>query len=456
MADGTLTLQTRRRVLGALGPLLAAGPLAACGGQAQPSGSQTQAVPTAVKPTGTVEFWHQWSTRTPVLRGYLDQFERESGVKMVDQEFTSLGAQGGDRTKIVSSIIAGTVPDCLMIFKNMIALVVPAKVLLGLNQYVARDKIDLKQFVDAEIKARTFSGELISLPNGAVSGAALFFHKAHLRQIGANPDRPPATWSQLEDLAVRLTVGQGDGAERLGINPTGSFLTWFYNNGGRMYSDDGRRVAFDTPEARDTLQWLIQLGRRQSATGPLFETTGINSRPLFYQGKLSTYVGGDILMGLMQADPAGKTVDWGIAPLPHNDRNPQAKLSVPVQIGTGYSVTTGGRNREGAWALAKFLSGSDAQCGFMTKDQGRTAALKRCNLNAPGDASAAAAFSIFSRQMESGVAVPFTPGDDTAVAALEKYAQEAVLGKTSPDTAIRTAAQEAQVALDDGWQQWRT
>lgn len=43
-----------------------------------------------------------------------------------------------------------------------------------------------------------------------------------------------------------------------------------------------------------------------------------------------------------------------------------------------------------------------------------------------------------------------------ARAALEKRAADAIHGRTSAAAAIRTAAQEAQQALDEGWQQWRT
>ena len=42
----------------------------------------------------TIEFWQGWSTRTPQLRAYLDQFERENpGTKVQDSEFADMGGR---------------------------------------------------------------------------------------------------------------------------------------------------------------------------------------------------------------------------------------------------------------------------------------------------------------------------------------------------------------------------
>lgn len=50
--------------------------LAACG--APTRCAPTNSAPAATKPQGTVAFWHNWTTRGPLLRGYFDQFEREN------------------------------------------------------------------------------------------------------------------------------------------------------------------------------------------------------------------------------------------------------------------------------------------------------------------------------------------------------------------------------------------
>lgn len=432
---------TRRRFVSGAGALLAA-----CGGGQQPALTNTAPAPSA--PTGAIEFWQGWSTRTPQLRVYLDQFEKEHpGTKVLDQEVAQLGG----RPKMVASMIAGTVPDGLMVFKDMYPLVVPAKLMAGLNKYVARDKVNLQQFGDADVKDRTFGGELVALPSasGVTSGTFLYWNKELFQQAGLNPEQPPRTWTELEQHATRLTQG----TDRIGVNPGGRFLSWLYVNGGKLYSDDGKKVAFDSPEARDTLRYLAGLVQKQGGGGELLETTGTNTRSMFYHGRQAMFLEIDLLPSLLRVDAVGQQVNWGIVELPANDKNSRAKYTIPTRGNHGYGVTTGAKNPEGAWALAKFLTLGDAQCGFMVKEQGRVSTLRRCNTDP--EVQKKPEFVVFSRVINSVVSVPFNPGDDKVVAALEKHAQQAVLGQTSPDAAIQAAAQEGQFELDEGWKSWR-
>ena len=62
---------------------------------------------------------------------------------------------------------------------------------------------------------------------------------------------------------------------------------------------------------------------------------------------------------------------------------------------------------------------------------------------------------MFSKAVDSVVSLPFSPGDDAAIAALEKHATSAALGKTSRTPPMIAAVQEAQNALDEGWKTWR-
>jgi maltose-binding protein MalE len=161
----------------------------------------------------------------------------------------------------------------------------------------------------------------------------------------------------------------------------------------------------------------------------------------------------DNFPSVLAADALGKQIDWGITTLPVNDKNSKAKFQIPSRGNHGYGVTAGAKNPEGAWALTKFLTLSDAQCSFMTKDQGRFSTLKRCNTTP--DLLKRPEFQVFSKAVDSVVSLPFSPGDDAAIAALEKYGTDAVLGRTGIDAAIASAVRDAQNALDEGWKQWR-
>lgn len=220
-------------------------------------------------------------------------------------------------------------------------------------------------------------------------------------------------------------------------------------NGGRLSTADGRKVDFGSREGHETLEWMVQLVRRTGGPPPA-AFTGRNG---FFQGKLSMFHEIDLFPGRLRADAAGKNLDWGIATLPLNDRNPRSKLAAPSSIGHGYGIPTAAKNPESAWSLIKFLTLSDAQCGFVTRDQGRVSVLKRCNTDPQAQPSPE--FAVFTKQLESMVPVAYSPGESAAGAAVNKWVNEALAGKISVDEALTQAAREAQLALDEGWQQWR-
>jgi multiple sugar transport system substrate-binding protein len=391
----------------------------------------------------------------------LDPFMKDYAGVVVEP--TTFAAAGG-REKITAAVLAGTPPDCLHLQRDQYPQLIPAKAVVPLDKYMARDKVDPKIFVEADMKARTVNGEIYSLPSiSGTGGLSLYWNKAwnkaHFRQAGLEPNKPPQTWSEVETYAQRLTVGQGDAAERLGIDHVlsrstvagdyGRFASWLYANGGNLLSTDGKKVAFDSKEGAETLNWMIQVGRRQGGAATLLKYTG---RQAFFDGRLAMFPEQDLLPSLARIDANAKDMDWGVAPLPINDRNPKAKLRIPTTGGHGYSVMTASKNPEGAWQLTKYLTSSDAQCIFMTREQGRVAPLKKCSTDP--EMQKRPEFQVFSKLLSAVEALPFVP-DILWLQPLQQHIQDAVLGKTSPDVALRTAAQEAQNAIDQSWQQWR-
>lgn len=143
-----------------------------------PAGQARQGPPPPGKATGTVEFWQGWQTRTPLLRASLDQFEKATpGVKVVDTEMLTFGGANGGREKVMATVLAGTAPDCLMLFKEMYPALSKVKGVADLNRFMTRDKLDPKLFIEADLKDRTVSGQLMALPagNGAgTNGNSLF------------------------------------------------------------------------------------------------------------------------------------------------------------------------------------------------------------------------------------------------------------------------------------------
>src|SRR5437762_1976186 len=98
---------------------------------------------------------------------------------------------------------------------------------------------------------------------------AMYSTRAMLREAGADPDRPPRTFPELDELAGRLTRCDARGRiERAGflpnVPPWWTYL-WLILFGGRLYDPAGGaggRALIDAPECIRALQWAGATARR--------------------------------------------------------------------------------------------------------------------------------------------------------------------------------------------------
>ena len=434
---------SRRRIVAGGAALASAGVLAACGAAATP----TEVAPAATKPQGTVQFWHNWTTRTPLLRTYLDQFERENpGVKVEDTDVSGMGG----RAKVPAAILGGTVPDALHLFVDMIPALAPSKALKGLGPYATRDKVNLKDFYDAEVQARTVDGQFIAMPVVVAANAHfVYWNKDRFRRAGLDPERGPKTWGEALDFAVKLNVR---GTPQLGLDigmPPGAdvfgnqFIRALYHNGGRFFSDDGKKVAFGGPEGVEALEWLQQIVSRQGTYAEIQPNAGSNG---FYRGDVAMIVQQDNFGSQIRTNDLSKNMAWGAALLPVNERNAKAKVQTPAIGGHGYGIPQGAKNVETAWSMIKYVTYGDGACGFLTKDQGRFSPLKKCA--EIGEVKSQPEFKVFQAGAQAGVFVPNTNANAPIVTILRDAILSVYEGKSAPKPALEDAARTAQVELD--------
>ncbi len=440
----------RRAALARTSSLGMAGILAAACGAGAGQRGQGPVAPAASKPQGTVTFWHNWTTRGPLLRTYLDQIEHDNpGLKIEDTEM----ANSGGRVKAAVSLASGAPPDCLHVFNDMLPQLVPARLMRDLKPLMARDKVDPKLFYDAELAVYTFANTLITLPATVAANAQfVWWNKDLFRRAGLDPEQGPRTWSQAQEMALKLTRREGDGFTQLGFDPGvppaeslggNEFIRWLYHNGGTVWSDDARKVTFNSPAGIETLEWLQQTVTRQGSYAAAREVSRITG---FLKGTVAMLVGPDNTGSQLMTNPQGQSIAWGVSLLPINDRNAKAKVQTPAVAGHGYGVPRDAKNVEGGWLLTKTLTATNIACSFITKEQLRFSPLRQCAEIA--EVKDRPEFKVFTAAVQAGVNVPPTSAS-VAIAALLAKATTAVLsGQNSAKDALDNAAREAQVELD--------
>jgi ABC-type glycerol-3-phosphate transport system substrate-binding protein len=187
--------------------------------------------------------------------------------------------------------------------------------------------------------------------------------------------KPPATWEELETMAVKMTErDEKGGFKSMGFIPKHGD-SWLYmygwQAGGQFMTPDGKRCTLNHPRIEYALDWLTklydQLGGAENVE--TFEKS-------FQQGALDPFITGKVAMKIdgvwRMADLAfyGRDLNLGAAPPPI----PASELAAgkkPISWvgGFAYAIPSTAREKEGAWELIRFLASQRAHEIRMSYEQ---------------------------------------------------------------------------------------
>ncbi len=402
-----------------------------------------------------ITFWHVWDgARLPLIDRLVADFEAKNPDIKVQAELVS---QQGLMEKYLTAIAGGTPPDVIQVNASFFPAFADRGALVSLEPYIVRDGLDPSAvFYASEYDAFVWDGQAYGLPLD-VSGSYLYFwDKDQFAEAGLDPERPPRTWDELEEFAKKLTVKNPDGSfERIGFHAAAvsnsPFLVWLYLNSGRMYSDDIKEVRFDGAEGIEAMEWIVGLADRLyggynnilpylgDATDNGWHVTG-----LFYTGKVASHISGVWHFAQLAANAPNK--NYGVAVLPHNGDNPDAKLCQPVSGGWSYAIPVGAKNPDAAWKFIKYATAEEGSLNFFLAQQ-RPSASPVVNAD-PRFASDNPHWSAVLETLANREFVPVIPIHPQILAVIKEMTELAIRGRMSPADAVNWGAQEVQRLLD--------
>jgi multiple sugar transport system substrate-binding protein len=227
--------------------------------------------------------------------------------------------------------------------------------LLPVDDLIARDAIDTKQWYPAAVKMMDVEGSTYALPLWShPSIVGLYFNQDLLEASGVGP--PDATWTtdQLASAAQQVTKVSGRTFEQMGYMPA----TQFFNGlsqvvpsfGGQVISDDGKKVTLDTPEAKAAIQWLADLFVTKKVAPP----PGTQDIAQL----MASSKGGMMAGGYWNRWSAEATWEfkWGMAPM---SKGPAGTNGAMLQT-DAFVINKSTEFADQAWEFAKFASSKDA------------------------------------------------------------------------------------------------
>jgi multiple sugar transport system substrate-binding protein len=266
--------------------------------------------------------------------------------------------------KLQALLAAGTAPDVFKVTGSLYADYAVAGALQDVTDRLKRDALLGKPdyFIQPfEQQRSTYKGKWYGIGSTAQE-QLLYYNVEVLKGAGVAP--PPVdsaqawSWTDFQQYARRLTVRQGDQAERLGAHyPTGTYGVAVVSNGGRIIDPQTLRYALDGPEAVEAIQKVADLTLKDRVSATAAEQQGGTDLQHLASGKYAMFVSGN--WQLLDLAPLGFKYGAGVLP--------RLKRPATTMTSSTTSVWKATKKPEAAWQLFRFLNTDDYQLPLVKK-----------------------------------------------------------------------------------------
>ena len=366
---------SRRSFLKSSATLLGAGVLAACAPPqaAAPAQPAAGAAPTAAPAASGAEggpvpaLLRSGSGEEDFFNKAIDLFEKKNPSTKVNRIFVPGGADYN--TKLDLMIAAGDPPAIYAPFSDRGYRYYADKGLSQpLDDFVARDKLDLSDFHPDGMKGCRWEGKLSALPLD-LWPHVLFYNKTLFKEAGAKDlttDWNDASWNTdgYLELARKLTKRNGDQVTQFGSDAYFNYWASGWIFGGDFLPPDtyetGRVTEFagDTdPRVAASVQWAADLMLKEKVAPSPAQAQQVQAGApsLFMSGKVAMSIGN---IGSLSNFAKIDSFEWGVAPPPNPPGGAKRHLHVWIDF---WSMIKGVKNLDGAWELMKFMVSPEAQ-----------------------------------------------------------------------------------------------
>ncbi len=305
--------------------------------------------------TVEIEYWqYTFAQRVQAIDELIKRFEAANPtikVKHVNVPYDDF------RLKIAAAIPAGQGPDVVQLFYGWLQDYLKAKLLQPLPADLFNTAEIERDFFPL-VKEMSVGGQYYGLPT-AVRSLALFWNKKLFQEAGLDPTKPPGSLGELVEVAKKLTKRDAGGnllQAGIALDPAGQDHQWIREvlirqMGGQPYSEDGRKVAYDSEAGAKAVAWYTDLVAKERVSEFGFLTDAVTA---FKSGKAGLTIDGSFRLGAFDGQSG---LDYGVAELPALDGKRSNFASYWVN---GITPKATGAKKEAAAKFLKFITTPEA------------------------------------------------------------------------------------------------
>lgn len=373
-------------------------------------------------------------------------FNKENPDIVVEPVYT--GNYDDTVTKIQTAVQGGTPPDVFVSLATQRFTMASTGMAIPLDDLIAADGAEgtayIEDFLEGFMEDSYVDGKIYSIPFQR-STMVMFYNKEAFKEVGLDPEKPPTTWDEVAEYAVKLT---NDNRYGVGIALNSGSAQWGFTgfclqnsvNGENLMTEDGKAVLFDTPENVEAIQFWLDLQNKYECMAPgIVQWTDLPTQ----------FLAGEVAMiyhttGNMANINDNAEFEFGTAFLPGNKR-----VAAPTGGGNFYISSGISEDRvNAAWKFIKYATATEAAAQW-SLDTGYVATRKSCfETDLMKD--------YYERLPQAKVAyeqIPYSKPELTTYNAAEVWRilndniQSAVIGDATPAEALAAAQEQATEVL---------
>ncbi|MCL4532415.1 MAG: ABC transporter substrate-binding protein, partial [Actinobacteria bacterium] len=310
----------------------------------------------------TIQVWHPFGgNRVEDLFKLADGFEKthpDVGVKMVYSSNNLSTSQ-----KFFAAVAGGVPPEVIYVDGPEVAGWAFHGVLSQLDKYYAQSKLTANDFWVPCWKEINWSGHTWAIPYGADTNFGFFWNKDVFKEVGLDPEKPPTTIQEMDDVNSKIVKQSGSAVERIGIIPwavygmANSMVTWGWDFGGEFYDSSKQTFTASDPQNIAALEWMVGYAKRYNITKLSGFQSGFGALGLdggFIQGKVAMQPFGP--WELPNFKKYGKNMQYGVTYLPAGP--PPAQPHSSWVGGWCMGLPTGAKNPDQGWQWLYWVGAS--------------------------------------------------------------------------------------------------
>lgn len=306
-----------------------------------------------------------------MMQEFVDEFNAANPEYHVEMIYT--GNMNDNILKLQTAVQANTPPEFYLAPYNFKMMLDSLGIVGSMQDLLDADPDGqeyLDDFIDVFIRDSFLNDELVSIP-WARSSCIYYYNKDAFREVGLDPDNPPATWDELVEAAILLTKTDENGdviRYGYGICENDGNSQWplailTAQNGGAICNDEGTETYFNSPECIGAMEWWVKLHNEYKCVPDYL---------LNFSDMPNMFVGGQLAMmqhtsGNLTTIYDGADFEVGVALMPGVVSQTSSTGGQNFYICPGLSEA----ERQGAWKFIRYCTTPEVQarwsaaCGYI-------------------------------------------------------------------------------------------